>query len=83
MARCILHIDLNASFVFGEQLLNPKLNGEPVIADEDPERRRRAAPGSGALDRLRGQYVKQFQTANNHGHGYGRQQQAKYPGNCL
>jgi len=39
MARCILHIDLDAFFVSVEQVLNPKLKGNPVIVGGDPERR--------------------------------------------
>jgi DNA polymerase-4 len=39
MARCILHIDLDAFFVSVEQALNTKLKGKPVIVGGDPERR--------------------------------------------
>jgi DNA polymerase-4 len=39
MARCIFHIDLDAFFVSVEQMLNPKLKGNPVIVGGDPERR--------------------------------------------
>jgi DNA polymerase-4 len=39
MARCIFHIDLDAFFVSVEQVLNPKLKGNPVIVGGDPERR--------------------------------------------
>ena len=39
MARSILHIDLDAFFVSVEQVLNPKLKGNPVIVGGDPERR--------------------------------------------
>ena len=38
MARCILHIDLDAFFVSVEQVLNPELKGQPVIVGGDPER---------------------------------------------
>jgi len=39
MARCILHIDLDAFFVSVEEALNTKLKGKPVIVGGDPERR--------------------------------------------
>jgi DNA polymerase-4 len=39
MARCVFHIDLDAFFVSVEQVLNPKLEGKPVIVGGDPERR--------------------------------------------
>jgi len=39
MTHCILHIDLDAFFVSVEQVLNPKLKGNPVIVGGDPERR--------------------------------------------
>jgi DNA polymerase-4 len=37
MARHIFHIYLDASFVYIEQVLNPKLKGKPVIIGGDPE----------------------------------------------
>ena len=46
MARCIIHIDLDAFFVSVEQVLNPKLKGKPVIVGVDPERRSVVASAS-------------------------------------
>jgi DNA polymerase-4 len=39
MSRCIFHIDLDAFFVSVEQILNPKLQGKPVIVGGQPDRR--------------------------------------------
>jgi DNA polymerase-4 len=39
MARCILHIDLDAFFVSVEQAINPELKEKPVIVGGDLERR--------------------------------------------
>jgi len=39
MARCNIHIDLDAFFISAQQVLNPKLKGKLVIVGGDPERR--------------------------------------------
>ena len=39
MARCIMHIDLDAFFVAVEQVENPELKGKPVVVGGRPDRR--------------------------------------------
>jgi nucleotidyltransferase/DNA polymerase involved in DNA repair len=50
MVRCIFHIDLDAFFVSVEQVLNPELNGKPLIAGGDPEHRGVVASASYEAD---------------------------------
>ena len=38
-SRAIMHIDLDAFFVSAEQVLNPELQGKPVVVGGKPERR--------------------------------------------